>query len=264
MSRRHLTFTCEGDRLFATLDEAEGAVGLLLVTGGNETRSGPFAGQAEIAALVAARGYRVFRFDRRGVGDSAGENRGFRLSGPDIAAALEAFRSACPHLRRVAAFGNCDAASALMLAGGSGADALILANPWTFDDDTADAMPTEAVRARYLGKLKDPKEWARLLRGDVSLRKLVGGLKQAASTQAPSNLAEEMRSGIAGYDGEVRYLIAGRDRTGIAFRSAFGDCGALYTCEDADHAFSSAPHRKWLLDQLGSVLEEQARQLDMG
>ena len=33
MTRRHLTFTCEGATLAGTLDAAGGAAGLLLVTG---------------------------------------------------------------------------------------------------------------------------------------------------------------------------------------------------------------------------------------
>ncbi|MCH2487539.1 MAG: hydrolase 1, exosortase A system-associated, partial [Erythrobacter sp.] len=48
MTRRHLTFLCEGDRLAATLDEGEQETGLLLVTGGNEIRSGAFSGQAAL------------------------------------------------------------------------------------------------------------------------------------------------------------------------------------------------------------------------
>jgi len=46
MSRRHLTFTCKGEPLAGTLDDAPGKVGLLIVTGGNEIRAGAFSGQA--------------------------------------------------------------------------------------------------------------------------------------------------------------------------------------------------------------------------
>ncbi len=126
MSRRHLTFECEGSALVGTIDEAEGFAGLLIVSGGNELRSGAWSGQARLAARIAAQGFPVFRYDRRGVGDSEGGNGEFRSSGPDIAAALAAFRNAAPQVDRVVAFGNCDAASALMLTRGAGFDALIL------------------------------------------------------------------------------------------------------------------------------------------
>ena len=264
MSRRHLTFSCEGDRLFGTLDEGIQPVGVMLVTGGNETRSGAFSGQALIASVLAARGFPVFRFDRRGVGDSEGANGGFRSSGPDIAAALAKFRAECPQMKSVVGFGNCDAASALMLARGAGLDALVLANPWTFDEGETDAMPAEAVRARYAAKLRDPAEWLRLARGGVSFTKLARGLRKAADrSAASSNLAQEMRAAMDGYPGSLRYLVAGRDRTGQAFRSAWRDKGDIAVCGDADHAFSTDLHREWLVAQIASVLEEQARQLDM-
>ncbi len=80
MNRKHLAFACEGAQLAGTLDDAEGETGLLLVTGGNETRAGAFSGQAALADGIARAGYPVFRFDRRGVGDSEGYNTGFRHS----------------------------------------------------------------------------------------------------------------------------------------------------------------------------------------
>src|SRR3546814_1492741 len=64
-----------------------------------------------LSQRIAAAGHPVFRFDRRGIGDSDGSNSGFETSGPDIAAAIAAFRAAAPHVARIAAFGNCDAAS---------------------------------------------------------------------------------------------------------------------------------------------------------
>src|SRR5690606_19559812 len=138
VSRRHFSFPCEGEVLAATLDEGAEPAGLLIVTGGNETRAGAFSGMAELAARGAAAGHPVLRFDRRGTGDSTGGNRGFRGSGPDIAAAVAAFRAEAPGLRRIVGFGNCDAASALMLAGGAGCDGLVLANPWTFEEEDAE------------------------------------------------------------------------------------------------------------------------------
>ena len=87
MSRRHFAFDCAGSALAATLDEGSSATGLLMVTGGNETRAGAFSSQARLAAAVAAAGHPVMRFDRRGVGDSEGVNMGFRNEAEDIAAA---------------------------------------------------------------------------------------------------------------------------------------------------------------------------------
>src|SRR3546814_2970923 len=87
--------------------------GLLIVSGGNELRSCAHRGMAKLAARLARDGFPVFRFDRRGVGDSEGENGGFLSLGPDIAEAVAAFLRANQGLRRLAAIGNCDAATAL-------------------------------------------------------------------------------------------------------------------------------------------------------
>ena len=264
--REHFTFNVDGAQCHATLDDGAKRVGLLIVTGGNEIRSGAFAGQAHIAARIAAKGYPVLRFDRRGVGDSEGENAEFHSASPDIAAALAAFKARKPELRAVAGFGICDGAAALMLAEGAGCSALVLANPWTFDDDHANAMPAEAIRERYAAKLKDPSEWKRLLIGGVNLRKLAGGLKAARNTAppAPSNLLESLKAGIASFAGEIRFLVAKRDRTGAAFLSAWGEDDRIAVSAKADHAFSDPADQDWLVQQLLSTLDEQARQLDMG
>ncbi len=87
MSRLHLAFECRSTTCIGTIDTAPGSTGLLIVTGGNEIRSGAFQGQSRFAARIAAAGFPVFRYDRRGMGDSDGENRGYSKSALDIAAA---------------------------------------------------------------------------------------------------------------------------------------------------------------------------------
>ena len=91
--RRFLSFDCVGDRLAATLDDADGATGLLIVSGGNEVRSGAHRGMARLAADIADAGFPVFRFGRRGVDDSEGANGGFESSCEDIAGAIAAVRA---------------------------------------------------------------------------------------------------------------------------------------------------------------------------
>jgi len=254
MTRRHLIFTCEGDSLAGTLDDAAGSEGLLLVSGGNEIRSGAFSGQAQLAARIAEAGFPVFRYDRRGIGDSTGENRGFRDEGADIAAALAAFKAERPGLARVVGFGNCDAASALMLNAGGGCDALVLANPWTIEQDDG-ALPPGAIRARYAEKLKNPKELVRLATGKVSLKKLAGGLKRAVGpAPAPTSLAQEMKGGLDRFAGPVRLLVAERDRTGQAFVTAWGEDERIVRCPGASHAFVEPGVRDWLFAQLRASL----------
>jgi exosortase A-associated hydrolase 1 len=260
MSRRHFAFDCAGSHLAGTLDEASGDAGLLIVTGGNETRAGAFSSQAQLAANVARAGHPVLRFDRRGVGDSEGVNMGFRNSAEDIAAAEAAFRRECPALKRIVAFGNCDAASALMLSGGAGFDDLVLSNPWTFESEKAEAPPPPAaIRARYAAKLKNPRELVRLLTGKVNLLDLLGSLRHASKgAAAPSGLSETMSAGLARFGGPVRILIAERDRTGQAFLAAWnGRDPRLYRCAGADHAYSDDASREWLLKQILAALADE-------
>lgn len=258
MSRRHLAFACEGATLIGTIDGDSGgdaATGLLLLTGGNELRSGAWSGQAELAARIAGAGFPVFRFDRRGVGDSDGPPGDFRSSAPDIAAALAAFRRHCPALTRVIGLGNCDAASALMLARGAGLDGLVLSNPWTIESDDA-PPPPEAIRGHYGRRLRDPAALKRLIGGQVSLRKLVASLRVALRpAPPPSSLAQDMAAGIADFTGPVAILLAERDRTAQAFRSAWSASDPrIRICANATHSYVEAQARDWLAEQVLAML----------
>lgn len=268
--RRWLTFAVEGDACAASLDEAAGTHGLLIVSGGNEIRSGAHRGMADLAARIAAAEHPVLRFDRRGVGDSTGTNGGFRSSGPDIAAAIALFRSSCPQLRRITAFGNCDAASALVLhvsADGGGIDSLILANPWILDpDDTASPAPAlppaAAIRARYAAKLRDPREWRRMLTGGVNLVKLARGLRSAAHQQATPQLAAILAQRLAHLSLPVTILLAERDGTALAFAAAWQTpifAGVrqrviVHRVDSASHSFADDSSRAWLESRIRAEL----------
>lgn len=270
MTRRMLTLPCDGDVLAATLDEGAANVGLLIVSGGNETRAGAFGGQAAIAARLAEHGYPVLRFDRRGTGDSTGLNEHFRCSADDVAAALAALRRE-GEVTSVVAWGNCDGASALMLRSGVGCDALVLSNPWTYDDDGEDGatasdedpLPPETIRQRYAERLRDPRQILRLLRGEISLRKLARGLISALRpAPPPSTLADDIAQGLSGFSGPVRILLATGDRTAQAFASHWPEADTrIIRNADADHGFSGNA-QDWVVEQLVDALEE-ARQLDM-
>ncbi len=257
MTRLPLTFPCGGSSLAGTLDIASGSSGLLMVSGGSEIRSGAFSGQARLAMRLAEAGFPVFRFDRRGVGDSDGEDRGFRSSQNDIAAALAAFRAMAPKLDRVIGFGNCDAASALMLGGGTGCDGLVLSNPWVIEDGDADAPPPSAIRARYAEKLRNPKEVARLLSGGVDLRKLSRGLLGALKPKpAATSLAQGMAAGLAGFEGPVKIFLAARDRTAQVFEAAWDASDSrIERCENAGHSYAEPRASEWLYHQLLDALK---------
>jgi hypothetical protein len=58
VNRQVVSFSCEGSMLLGTLDvgAASGAAGVLIVSGGNEIRSGAWGGQAGLAARLAHEG----------------------------------------------------------------------------------------------------------------------------------------------------------------------------------------------------------------
>lgn len=260
MSRRHVTFDCREQSLAGTLDEAPGTAGLLMVGGGNEIRSGAFAGQARLAAEIAAAGHPVFRFDRRGIGDSEGNNRGYCESEPDIRAALASFRALVPGMARVVGFGNCDGATALMLAGGAGCDGLVLSNPWTMDgsEEETSPPPATAIRARYVEKLRDPREIGRLLSGGVDIRKLLRGIIRAAKPEVrSSSMSEAMRAGLASFSGPTRLLLAERDRTAQIFAEIWDPADRrIARCKGAGHAFAEPEARIWLRARLLEALND--------
>lgn len=254
MNRRSVTFRCNGATLVGSLDSsaATGSTGLLIVSGGNEIRSGSWGGQAQLAAQLAATGVPVFRFDRRGIGESEGENRGFRETADDISAALEAFRAAAPQIRRIVAFGNCDAASALMLhAEGLSIDALVLANPWTVENDESPTHDPASLRRHYLSKLKNPRELLRLITGKVNFGKLLRGLRTSASVPEMTGLAQQMATGLASFGGPVTILLASRDRTAQLFAGVWpSNDQRVQRHESASHSFSEAEAREWLFARL--------------
>ena len=254
--RRALSFACEGATLVGTLDAATGATGLLIVSGGNEIRSGAHRGMAELAAAIASKGSPVFRFDRRGVGDSDGENRGFRFSGPDILAAIEAFRAECPALTRIVAFGNCDAATALALHA-SPVEARVLANPWVIPS-SGTMPPPAAIKDRYARRLRDPEAWKALLTGKIDMGKFAKGLGRlaAAKPALPDSLADKTVRALEASAIPTTILLATRDATAIAFADVWRNDPAIAVerVDTASHSFAEPQAYRTLVDLLLSTL----------
>ena len=219
--RQHIQFTCRGSQLVATIDDGRSATGLLIVSGGNELRSGAHRGMAKLAERLSRDGFPVFRFDRRGVGDSEGENGGFLSSAPDMAAAVAAFRETCPGLDRIVAFGNCDAATALALHHDpDDIAALLLANPWVIEDSHG-MPPAAAIRRRYWERLKSPRKLWELATGRINLAKLWQGIAAARGRGQEGPLARAMAKALCNTNRPVTLILADRDSTAVAFEEAW-------------------------------------------
>jgi exosortase A-associated hydrolase 1 len=214
-----LTFGCDGATLAGMLHPAGGPTGVVIVSGGVQTRAGPHGSQTALAAHLADTGYPALRFDRRGVGDSDGDDPGFTDSGPDIAAAVAALRAAAPAVRKVVGIGLCDAASALALHGrAAGCDGLVLVNPWTRDHDDPGLPPRAAVAARYRSRMFSPAAWSRLLRSPETRGAVARGLRRLARPEPESALFAAMRARAA--DLPTLVILADGDATAQAFAAA--------------------------------------------
>lgn len=237
--RRLIAFPCEGETLLGTLDDADGHIALLIVSGGNEIRAGAHRGMALLAARLASSGVPVFRYDRRGVGDSSGENGGFDHAAPDLAAAYSTLRGALPHVSRVVALGNCDAAALLALEGDAiGIDQVVLANPWTGAQNDP-LPPAAAIRAGYAEKLRDWRTWRRALAGGVDLRKFAAGLRKIATRPEHPPLAAAVIAGITRWGSDATVVLAERDATALAYAAAARDLRvATVRIPTASHSFA--------------------------
>jgi len=255
--RRLFTFPCAGETLVGTLDAAAGSTGLLIVTGGNEVRAGAHRGMAMLAARLAADGVPVFRYDRRGVGDSTGANAGFVGSREDLLAAAAAFRSAAPQLERLVGFGNCDAATTLAWWGReAGCDAVVLANPWVVEP--VDALPpAAAIRAHYVAQLRDPRAWGRIMTRGLSVGKLVRGLRRIVAPVREESLAARTLAAIADWGDAATIVLASGDATAITYADAARRAGIApptVKVETGSHSFARVGDAAALEDAIRSIL----------
>lgn len=242
--RRLLILDCEGDRIGASIDEAMDETAVLIVTGGSQTRIGSHRLFERLAVGLAEAGHASLRFDRRGVGDSSGEDPGFRGCGPDIAVAAAALRQQVPPVRRVIGLGLCDGATALALSGGgAGLEGSILINPWLVESE-ADAPPPAAIRSHYRQQLTSLAGWKKIAFGSVSYGKLLQGMAKMAGPVARSPLAIEAAAALRNHRRPTALILATGDHTAVAAAAEIkaahfaGLIDKTYEVETDSHTFA--------------------------
>jgi exosortase A-associated hydrolase 1 len=255
--------------LGATFDSASSPTALLIVSGGNEIRSGAHGGMSQLASHIAQQGFPVLRYDRRGIGESTGQNSGFLGSAEEIATMAQFLRLE-HRAEKIIAFGNCDAATALALFGPDAlVDGYILANPWVIESTVTPeteepAMSAAAIRSRYWDRIRNPRTMLDLLSGQINFRKLLKGLKQASRSEKNGALALRLRDGLSRLDGNTRILLARRDTTARAFLAAWNSADyeelrqnsgiIVDSLDSASHSFADVDSNKWLTDKLLQAL----------
>ncbi len=260
--RRLIAFTCEGAALAGSLDQGSGATGLLLVIGGSQTRIGSHRMYERLAKSLAEKGYPCFRFDRRGVGDSEGEDPGFEGSEADLLAAAAAFRVECPALTRLIGFGLCDGATALVLFGdAAGLDGLILANPWLVETEAGEPAPA-AIREHYRKRLLSWAGWKKILTGAVNYKKLSRGIRKIFSRDADSSLSQQVLAALLRHRLPAEAILCVGDATAIAAEAEIrrwpyeGLIRATQTIDTDSHTFARPGDEAILLTAVLSALAE--------
>lgn len=224
-----VTFACAGDSLVGVMATPEAThqadVGVLIVVGGPQVRTGSHRQFTLLARHLADAGYPVLRFDVRGMGDSSGAQRDFESMDQDIDCAVETLLQQ-PGVRRVVLWGLCDGASAALLFLDRGADAriagLCLLNPWV---RSATSLARTHVKHYYLRRLLQAEFWRKLVRGNVARRaatELMQNLRQARrgpslETNGLSPFQRRMARAWAAFDGPVLLLLSGNDYTAREF-----------------------------------------------
>ena len=268
------TFACRGETLLGILHRPAESIrlGVLIVVGGPQYRTGSHRQFVLLARKLAEAGIPVMRFDYRGMGDSTGTCIGFEGVDEDIAAAVDAFHERCPSLRGVILWGLCDGASAVLFFAHRDPRirGIVLLNPWT---RTVESNAKTLLKHYYKARLVDREFWRKLLRGKVSamasVRSFLGMIRDAigrsgapsrggnapASPVADSNsLPERLARGFRKFRGRVLLIMCGNDftarefdeivRSSPAWRSLLDDPRVVRRdLPEADHTFARAAWR---------------------
>ena len=227
-----LDFRCADSLLLGILTRPPSGVpdaltAVVIAVGGPQYRVGSHRQFVLLARRLAEHGFTSLRFDSRGMGDSTGEMRDFESTGPDLHAAIDALRRACPAARQVVVWGLCDAASAAMMYAVSHADVIgiVAANPWARSDAS---LAAAQVKHYYVARLVQREFWAKLLRGGIDWRGSIGALAsnlkkaRGLARPGPAGRSDEsfqtrMATGLAGFRGRMLLIIAANDLTAKEF-----------------------------------------------
>lgn len=271
ISEEAVVFGFAGEKLVGVLarpersdDVAESELGMLVVVGGPQYRVGSHRQFLLLSRKVAAAGFPAFRFDYRGMGDSSGDKRDFETVSGDIGAAVDAFRAACPSVRKIILWGLCDAASASLIYVDASRDSrvagLVLLNPWVRSEVT---LARTHIKHYYGNRLMQKEFWLKLLGGALqvtsSIRGLLKSVLLARSSAGPQDgevrsFQVRMAAGWRAFSGDILLILSSQDYTAMEFLDyavAHPEWSALVGGEkvtridvsDADHTFSDAQSR---------------------
>lgn len=260
-----VTFECAGECLLGvvSMPNQPTDTGVLMLVGGRQYRAGSHRQFVLLSRRLASADFCCLRFDFRGMGDSTGEPQSFEVLDADIAAALVAFKTHCPQLKRVVLWGLCDAATAAVLYWQRTQDpfvaGLCLVNPWL---RTEASFARARVRHYYVERFFDPAFWRKLFTGGVGLS---AAIREYLSQWRASRRAIEIRSadfitecldGLHRFPGALLVVLSGRDLVAKEFVATLardsdvpllsGPNQTHKAIPNADHTFSQTASREEL------------------
>jgi exosortase A-associated hydrolase 1 len=231
-----LVFECGDCRLIgiASFPKQVSKIGVLIIVGGPQYRSGSHRQFTLLARHLAENGISSFRFDYRGMGDSEGKMRTFEDLNDDIRSAINAFFSISENVERIVIWGLCDAASATLYYAytDSRVFGIVLLNPWVH---TGVGAERARLKHYYLTRLLHKSFWLKLFSGQVNIinsskeiTKSINNLLMNKSSLKTSksqcylienqSFIERMLAGLTSFSGQILMILSGNDLVSQEFQ----------------------------------------------
>ncbi len=262
-------FESEGKMLVGTLAvPPEPRSSCVIIHGWSTCRAGPHRMLVKLANALRARGVASLRFDVRGRGDSEGEFS--RVSLDDM---IDDALSAVRFLRKrrglpVSAFGLCSGGNVAIGASvraDFGRIVAVGALPFQKKKTRRGRLRKVAARMKLLArKALMPSTWARLLRGEVDVRRVAkGAVGREGSTQLKKS-SRDLMADFAGYGGSALFIYGGADAEGRSARAHYeefcernGLDAAFRVVEGSNHNFYSLAWEAELIEEATCFLAQK-------
>ncbi len=260
---------------------------VLMLVGGPQNRLGSHRSYVQIARGLAKAGYRVFRFDYAGLGDSAGEFIGFEGTAASLKSALDHLNNAFPELKNICLWALCDGAAASAIyapADRERISSMILCNPYVH---TEMGQAKAILKYYYISRFFQRDFWMKLLGFKFNVLdslkdffKLLGKGKAAESSEPatscdPQNPVQKYEgpqlpslviNGLIQFKKPVQFILSTADLTAKEFEEALKKFPAITSyfntglflktpVQGSDHTFSQMIYKEDVIKKTTAALK---------